>query len=372
MQTSVLPRRFDGIDLLRSLAIFLVLLNHVNIRLRMAKVPYLQHLPDRLGHAIAWNGQYGVQIFFALSGFLIMSTSLRRWGPPAKFHPLDFYRMRFARIVPLLLTLLAILSALHFLQLPDFQIKPKFGGLLPPLFAALTFRINIFEAAHGYLPGNWDILWSLSVEEIFYLAFPIICLLTRRKSILTAALLLVVAQGPYVRNVYLHGDGLWGEYSYSGGMEAIALGCLTALYARKIPTAIGYLGAAAVAFILIFSKEVQKLGMERTGFDMTILALGTCAVILATANWQAPRLLKPLLTPGRRSYEIYLTHMFVVFACFHVFLDAGKPLLAVPVFFLAVIVLSTALGEIIGRYFSEPANQRLRSRFSTPIATSAA
>ncbi len=64
--TSREPQRIDGIDLLRTLAILFVLLNHVNIRLRMAKVPYTQGLPEHLVHALVWNGQNGVRIFFAI------------------------------------------------------------------------------------------------------------------------------------------------------------------------------------------------------------------------------------------------------------------------------------------------------------------
>jgi peptidoglycan/LPS O-acetylase OafA/YrhL len=70
--------RLDGVDLLRGLAIFFVLMNHVNMRLLFARVPYTKGLPDQLASSLVWNGQFGVQIFFAVSGFLITSTILRR------------------------------------------------------------------------------------------------------------------------------------------------------------------------------------------------------------------------------------------------------------------------------------------------------
>ena len=72
--------RIDGIDLLRGLSIMLVLMNHVNMRLLFAHVPYTRGLPSQLVDSLVWNGQFGVQIFFAVSGYLITSTSLRRWG----------------------------------------------------------------------------------------------------------------------------------------------------------------------------------------------------------------------------------------------------------------------------------------------------
>ena len=55
-------------DLLRGLAIFFVLMNHVNMRMLIAGVPYTHGIPEQLTSALVWNGQCGVQIFFAVSG----------------------------------------------------------------------------------------------------------------------------------------------------------------------------------------------------------------------------------------------------------------------------------------------------------------
>ncbi|MBW4051193.1 MAG: hypothetical protein HIU85_06980 [Proteobacteria bacterium] len=60
--------RIDGIDLLRGSAILFVLLNHVNMRLVLAHIPYGAALPPVLFSTLVWNGQAGVQIFFAISG----------------------------------------------------------------------------------------------------------------------------------------------------------------------------------------------------------------------------------------------------------------------------------------------------------------
>src|SRR6202035_2134261 len=114
--------RLDGVDLLRALAIFFVLMNHVNIRLLHARVPYLKGLPHQLVNSLVWNGQFGVQIFFAVSGFLITSTTLRRWGSLAQVSVRDFYLLRFARIAPLLVLLLSILSILHYANISPFVV----------------------------------------------------------------------------------------------------------------------------------------------------------------------------------------------------------------------------------------------------------
>src|ERR1700689_1955106 len=121
--------RLDGVDVLRGLSIFFVLMNHVNIRLRLAHVPYTQGLPEQLVSSLVWNGQRGVQIFFAISGFLITSTTLRSWGSLSRVSIRDFYLLRFARIAPLLVLLLGVLSALHLTGWKDFVVSSKTGGL---------------------------------------------------------------------------------------------------------------------------------------------------------------------------------------------------------------------------------------------------
>jgi len=70
----------------------------------------------------------------------------------------------------------------------------------------------------------------------------------------------------------------------------------------------------------------------------------------------------PLVRMGRYSYEIYLTHMFVVFTFFSLFLDAGKPLRSVPFLFVSAILVSGLLGAGVATFYSEPANRYLRSK----------
>ena len=341
------------------------------MRLLIAKIPYAAGLPRQLVGALVWNGQPGVQIFFAVSGFLITSTALRRWGPLPKISLRGFYLMRFARIAPLLLLLLAILSTLHLANLGDFVVSAKTGGIGRALLAALTFHVNVLEARRGYLPGNWDILWSLSVEEMFYLFFPIVSKIFSRGGSLIILLAGFVTAGPFARTVLAHGNELWHEYSYLGGMDAIALGCLTALAASRLPLSrrvlrgLAFTGLALLIFILCFPAQPANLALERSGLDMTLLAIGAC-MLIGTAfqsNWRSPRILGPLLLLGQRSYEVYLTHMFIVFALFHIFLLAGKPLVGVPFLFMAVIVLAALFGELVARSYSDPLNRMIRSRW---------
>ncbi len=134
--------------------------------------------------------------FFVISGFLITGLSLRRWGSLGGVDIGSFYRMRFARIAPCLLLLLLILTALHLAGAADFVIHPERASLGRALLAALTFHVNWLEGHHGYLPGGWDVLWSLSVEEAFYLVFPLAAVLLRSERLFLLMLVALVIIGP--------------------------------------------------------------------------------------------------------------------------------------------------------------------------------
>lgn len=361
----------DGVDVLRGLAILFVLLNHVNMRLLTAHIPYARGLPSQLISSLVWNGQRGVQIFFAISGFLITSTSIRRWGSLARVRARDFYILRFARIGPLLIALVGLLTLLHFLHIHNFVVSSKTGGIGRALLAAFTFHINVLEANRGYLPGNWDILWSLSVEEVFYLFFPLLCVLMRRSKWLVLLLCVFVLLGPFSRTVWSRGNETWEEYSYLGGMDGIALGCLTALWvsAQKMRLSVTKM-VFAIGFLLLgvslcFTNWMRAIGVRALGLDMTVVALGTCMLIavFAQTGWRSWRPLWPMRVLGQRSYEVYLTHMFVVYAFFEVFLAMGRPMKVVPVLFVAVICVAGVLGELVARFYSEPMNRWLRRRF---------
>jgi peptidoglycan/LPS O-acetylase OafA/YrhL len=269
--------RVDGIDLLRGAAIFFVLMNHVNMQMLFAKVPYLMGLPLQLVYTLVWNGQLGVQMFFAVSGYLITSTSIRRWGTPGGMVAREFYWLRFARIAPLMILLLVVLSGLSLAGVKKFVVGQETGGLGRALVAALTFHVNYLEATRGYLPGSWDILWSLSVEEMFYLFFPLVARGLRKRWLLVGLLGVLIVAGPFARMKMFDPNPVWREYSYLGGMDAIAMGCLTAMLlagrrvSRRWVWVCGSLGAALLVFCFGFSVEAYKIGLGKSGLLMTVV-----------------------------------------------------------------------------------------------------
>jgi peptidoglycan/LPS O-acetylase OafA/YrhL len=370
LETSA-PLRLEGVDVLRGVCVLLVLMHHIHLRFVLNGYNVDNVLPKPVNQVLFWSGYYGVITFFVISGFLITSLSVRRWGSPGNIQVRRFYWMRIARIVPCLILLLLVLSALHLAGAPNFTIKPERASLGRALVAALTFQINGLEGHHGYLPGGWDVLWSLSIEEMFYLAFPIVCVFARSQRILLWPLLCLIVIGPINRTM-LADQEPWGDYAYLSCMDGIAFGCLAALicasYRLSLRTRrIGLIvGASAAILVVILCEEDAHSGLSRYGLNVTALEAGVALTLIAMgsglANATIAQGTRWLRTIGRGSYEIYLFHMLVVLALLNLFKKI-QPAAMIPVCYLAMLVLSVLMGYAISRLYSEPLNRLLRFRY---------
>jgi peptidoglycan/LPS O-acetylase OafA/YrhL len=357
----------------------LVVVHHIHIRFRINGFKVTPFLPDGLWQVLVGTGYYAVICFFVISGFLITRLSLRRWSSLQQMEPLKFYGLRAARILPLLLLVVAASSLLHLLSVTPFVIRPDRGTLGGAVFAALGFHVNWYEGTHGYLAGNWDVMWSLSVEETFYLLFPLVCLALRSRLALLLGLLPLIVVGPFYRFCVRDLDP-WGDYAYLCCMDGIALGCIAGWLSERhrlgaVAARIAMLvGAAAVVLVIAFPDTTGRLGLHATELDVTVIELGMALVLLGMAAGTGAvamsRGTSLLRAAGRCSYEIYLTHMFVVFSFFlahDAVYGKGKPS-PVPYFawYALILVLSVLFGYAVARWFSEPANRALRRRFGPP------
>lgn len=362
--------RNPGIDLLRGLAIVLVVFNHLGIRIALEKTALGDVLPAWLLNRLNWNGYEAVYVFFVISGFLIAGNALRRWGSLATIDARAFYARRFARIVPCLLALLAVLSALHLLGVQNYVIHRAGQSLPRALLSALGLHLNWYEGRTGYLPGNWDVLWSLSIEEAFYLGFPLACLLLRRRVLLVPPLVLLAVSLPWARAA-LHGNEIWLEKAYLPGMAAIATGVLGALLAdachppRRTVAMLGWLGAIGLGAVLLDGGALWH--WLRDGY-MLVLTCSTLCLLLCCRWRSADGAMPPLRgfgwlrSWGRMSYEIYLTHMFVVFAVVRVYRAWGGEVAHGWLWYLPALALCWLLGAAVERWLSVPCERWLRAR----------
>jgi peptidoglycan/LPS O-acetylase OafA/YrhL len=382
---------------LRGLCIIAVVLHHINLRIHFRDSSFGHWVGPVAIRALFWSGYYGVRVFFVISGFLIATWSLKRWGNLAQLDRRQFYLMRFARIMPCLLGLLLILSILDRIGIPQFLINTQHTSLPRALLAALTFHVNWLEARTGYLPANWDVLWSLAVEEMFYVFFPLLCTFVRKQALLIALLCCLIVAGPFAR--VLTQNELWQDYGYFCCMDGIALGCVAAMLSAKLRLssksilALGSCGVLLCIFIDVLRGPASQLGLYKVGLDVTTLQIGTALLVIAlqqsferklareaealgnsrsAARTKSQKLASGLSHStaflrwfGRNSYEVYLTHMFAVWAIVIPFFHFHLNINSAPLWFFAATALSGLLGYVVARFYSEPLNQRLRTRFSS-------
>lgn len=376
MASNRYSNRNSGIDVLRGLAILSVILLHVNIRIPFNQTFVGDAMPDSIYKIIFWSGYYGVCMFFVISGFLITSSSLQKWNSLGNVNPRGFYAMRFARIMPLLLLLLLVLAILHLSGIQGFVINSEQMSLGEAAFAALTFHINWLEITKGYLPGAWDVLWSLSIEETFYLFFPLVLLLLRKEwqfGLLTVVFLVI---SPFARTIWFTHYGMAEpDHNHFAYLDALALGCMAAIITKRVEFKKGQLFAIAAVGLFLMSSILFFRGwppvraLSKISLNVTALSIGTALILI----WMQKRFLSGKQRPsvltgwlrffGRNSYEVYLTHMFVVFLLVKYYRTmnlAGEWAWAL---YPAVILFSGILGELVARHFSNPLNRIIRERF---------
>jgi peptidoglycan/LPS O-acetylase OafA/YrhL len=362
--TELTYRRSAGIDFLRGLSILAVVLLHLWIHI--PKDPGVEAWPWSIHSVVFQSGYYGVIVFLVISGFLITSISLRRWGSIARVGPIPFYKLRIARIAPPLALLILILIPLHLLGVAEFVIPPEKASLGTVVLAAATFRINTLEATGYFLPACWGVLWSLSIEETFYLGFPIASRILKREWLFAVLLGVFVILGPIARTYWPDND----DHTYLECMDPIAFGCLAAIINAKwkpkkiVALLIFAVGLAAVFFIEICRHSVQQLGLTQNGLYVSVLGLGTSFVLFSIQEISAPSIARifaePICFAGRYSYEIYLSHGFIVLALAGLFVKRHLTSQWVIPLYIAGLFACVFLGYLIAIFFSEPANRLVR------------
>ena len=369
----VLISRNPYVDTLRGVAIILVMLLHFGLAYGF-KLPLPAAVPSTWVRAVLVSGNYGVSMFFVISGFLITSNVLRRYGKLAAVDVKNFYLLRLFRLGPLLLVMLAIITALWLAGVPEFENlhnkKPMPGWFQwLAIFSVLTFWHNVLME----IVGDWfnyamNICWSLSVEEVFYLAFPCLIRFVRSRWLLLLIALVFIVAAPAYR--WLHRDDEnYFLYGYMACFDQIAIGCLTALLAAR---ARSWSGATYRAGAIFFATVLAYIYLQgfygHQAFGFTCLAMATAGLLICIAHLGAgkprTRLTAPLSWIGSHSYELYLFHLIVLGIFTQIWpkssfdLNMKIPLMAL---FFGTSMIVAALAR---RFVGNPLNQYLRRRYS--------
>jgi peptidoglycan/LPS O-acetylase OafA/YrhL len=311
--------------------------------------------------ALTAQGYFGVSIFFVISGFLITRNTFKRYGELSRTDILKFYRMRAARILPCLSLFLATMTLLFWIGVQGF-VPAKPSLISSGIFNAIIFQYNNFYLTEGNVDGMyaWSPLWSLSIEETFYLLFPLACILSRRNYVFVIGLLILIAYGPVVRIQY------FGLFRYFGNADLLSFGCLAAILERqklvRFPTAFLVVGSAIILAALALISVTNRWGASIVGIGAAFFLLGSVAINSARC---VQFITAPLAAFGRASYEIYLFHAAMIIAIRPVLVSLFGPAwqsntpvsVGVTTVFLGLLLL---VGTFISRYFTEPLNQFIR------------
>jgi peptidoglycan/LPS O-acetylase OafA/YrhL len=292
-------RPLDG---LRAIAVVLVLGFHAG-------------LPGFLG------GRAGVDVFFVLSGFLITSLLLEEHRRTGAVRLGAFYMRRALRLYPALLVAVAGALTLALLKMPVFganatTLKDTLRGT--PF--ALFYAMNIGRATGWSGGGFLGHMWSLAIEEQFYLVWPVVAILVLRRRTGPARLgwiALACALTSAALRAGLNAAGFDAEMLFNATfshVDGIFAGCAFAvLWSQRPDLARRVAHPALTAAAIAVAGAVMVWGQQMNTVGFLLVVLATVLLLAGVLARPASRLSAALSHPaavaiGRRSYGIYLYH----------------------------------------------------------------
>jgi peptidoglycan/LPS O-acetylase OafA/YrhL len=260
------------------------------------------------------GGFIGVDVFFVISGFLITGIVVREIGQK-RFSLLGFYARRIRRIFPALIAVLLAVLLLGWL----WMLPSAYAQLSADVFASAAFFANIALMLQS---GYFDIesgkkpllhLWSLGIEEQFYLFWPLVLMLAQRLRLSYFALAAVIGVASFALNVALIGfDPVATFYlPFTRAWELLAGGALACGFGRLSQTKAASNWRAAAGFLLIaVSAALLDSKSAFPGWRATFPVLGSVLLLSAPTAWGCRYILsgKAFVEIGLISYPLYLWH----------------------------------------------------------------
>jgi len=359
------PFHIPSLDGMRALAVGIVFLAHAGLGLVL----------PRFGYA-ALPGEFGVTVFFFLSGFLITTLLRLEHARTGSIRLRDFYLRRVLRIFPpfylvfVAATLLAAVGALAGAPRLDA------GAVTAQALYLTNFQVIATDWWNGRAPGSW-IYWSLAVEEHFYLFFPLLYLAllrvlpSRRRQL--AVLLGLCAAVLAWRCVLVYLGHVPKERTYIATdtrIDSILFGCALAVMGSPVVDRSRFsdgwwkgvwlpLGVALLVASLLISFRSESF---KQTFGYTIQGIGLVPVFVCAMRfprWFAFPLLnwRPVAFVGVLSYSLYLVHPTVLYGIDQ-YLHTSRLVQGVAA---ALVSLGLALGIYV---LVERPSARLRRRLS--------
>ncbi|HEX4687967.1 MAG TPA: acyltransferase [Nocardioides sp.] len=274
------------------------------------------------------NGYVGVTVFFCLSGYLI-TTLLVRELPTGTLDLRTFYRRRFARLGPGLLTVVTVTTLVLLVDRRDLST----GQILAPAATALAYATSLYDWTGRFFAtyDYFNYTWSLSVEEQFYLLWPLALLWGYRRNprVFTALTMSLIGISLSL-NLYL---GLsravkFDPHEYVGSDTnalPILVGCLLAMVLdsgwlsrslrRLAPWA---LPALALLLVVAYRSDTYRVSLVRVAGTWLTLVILIAVVMRPRSAVGSLLSTGPMRWLGERSYSIYLWNVLARIAILHV------------------------------------------------------
>jgi peptidoglycan/LPS O-acetylase OafA/YrhL len=319
-------------------------------------------------------GGLGVTIFFFLSGYLITTLLMVELGTQSKIDIPQFYLRRAYRLLPPLIVTLIVAYGLVFAHVISCQFS--FFALASQLFYFANYYGLFFDPGSTTTPPGTGILWSLAVEEHFYIFFPLLLILLLRdpaRPRALAAVLIALCLAVLIWRIYLVHSGASEDrtyYSSDTRMDSIAYGCLLALVANPMvgtPSRDQMSWRQWLVLILGLGALIVTLLARNPAFRETfrysIQGIALLPIFYFAIKFSKNSLFRHLNTPwivklGVYSYFIYLIH-FVIIRVLVTY--TGGPLINPFVVFAVALALSVGYAAMIDR-FVDPYFRELRRR----------
>ncbi|WP_179044706.1 acyltransferase family protein [Sphingobium lactosutens] len=300
------------LDVLRFFAFLFVFITHRN---DLAPIDPVAH---PWYHAFTMTGVYGVPLFFLLSAFLITELLEREREKTGRINVRAFYIRRILRIWPLYFL---IFFGLAFLN----QFLPGAGAVTSGKWLSfMLFAGNWYITFNGWIEYPVNPMWSLSVEEQFYIAIPFLAMLGRRAIMGVNIAVLAVA---YAVIVY-YAQGFPPKPQFSGQwtnsfvqFQFFAGGMLLALFLRgrrpdwHITIRVGLFALAVISWIVAFKAFGIKADFPHSSVAHSLagwplVLIGAVLMLVSLLGTPERYLPRPLVYLGRISYGMYLIHIF--------------------------------------------------------------
>jgi len=291
-----------GIDVLRGVAVLAVILYHFD-------VPF------------APGGYLGVDLFMVISGFLITSSLLDLESKQHRFR--DFYLRRARRLLPGVCGLIVIVMVASSVLMPAVSL----GGLRWDAVWSLGYSVNwrFIATNASYFdtvapPSPFRHLWSLAIEEQFYLAWPIVLFAIPRRFRVSVVSVLIVASALLMYFLRDTVDPFRAYYGTDTRAQALLAGAFLALIAphakflsaKRVFKRLMPVAGAVIVLGFLFANA--KKPFMYSGPHLLVAVCG--AVLVAAAVLMRERDIHPyvawLAVIGRRSYSLYLWHWPII------------------------------------------------------------